>query len=168
MNAHAMASIPPRMPDVSRSAHTLSLNASDARAAIRRALREMGTMIRQTRAAELGWLAPPRAAWPDAPDDQLGLKDRHEQAEQGGAPVVRVIEAHLLPEQIDRAEALLDRVRKFPKRQAIIMVGFGCRIHMGKLAKHREVRVSRRHAWRILDGGCDVLSREGTWFYSGG
>lgn len=121
-------------------------------------------MIRQTRAAELGWLAPPRALWPDAPYEQLGLKDRHDQVVAGAEPTVRIIEARLMPEQIDRAVALLERIRKFPRRQAVIAVGFGCKIHMGKLAQDRHVRTSRRHAWRLLDGLCDVLAREGHWY----
>lgn len=134
---------------------------AQARARIRALLREMGDVIRETRAPELGWLSPPRALWPDAPAELLGLKDRAEQRAQGGEPTVRVIRAQPSPEAIDRAERLIERVRQFPKHQAIVVIGFGCRIHMGKLAAHREVRVSRQHAWALLGGACDVLAREG-------
>lgn len=153
MNAPASASYPDTRPDYRR------YNADDARAAIRRALREMGTMLRQTRAPELGWLATPKALWPDAPYEQLGLKDRAEQAEAGGEPTVRIIEARLLPDQIDRAQALLERVMRMRPSQRIVVVGWSVKVHMGVLAKH--VHVSRRTAWSMLGGACDVLWREG-------
>lgn len=129
--------------------------------AVRQSLREMGTMIRQTHCPELGWLGDMRSGWPEAPQEVLGLKDRAEQAEAGGLPTVRIIEAKLAPEQISRAEKLLERVRRFPRHQAIIVVGWACKFHMGKVAKHRQVRCSRRHAWNILNGACEVLAREG-------
>lgn len=131
------------------------------RLAVRAALKEMGTRIRQTRAPELGWLATPRAAWPDAPYEELPLIARAEQAELGAEPTTRVVEARLLPDEIDRADALFERVRRFPKREAAVLVGFAVNINMGAVSAYRAVKCSRRHAWNILNAACDRLAREG-------
>ena len=122
---------------------------------IKSALRELGDVIRATRAPELGWLKGLRSGWPEAPAEILGLKDRHEQAEAGAAPTTRVIWARPSPEAIDRADALLLLVMALPQKQAIIAIGYGVRVSMPVLAGY--LHISRRAGWYVLNDACDRL-----------
>lgn len=127
--------------------------------ALKNELRLMGRMIRETRASELGWLRPPKSAWPDAPMQQLGLKDRLDQTEAGAAPIVKVIEARLSPEEISRSEAMLEQVMNLPRREArVIVIGWSTGISMRKLA--RFVKLSKRQSWRIFDRACARLTMQ--------
>lgn len=120
----------------------------------------MGTMLRQTRAPELGWLASPHALRLDYEEGEQQGEDAIDAMEgKAPKPQVHVRPSHLLPEQIDRSVAQLERVVRMRLAQRIVVVGWSVRVHMSVLAK--DTHVSRRTARRALHGACDVLAREG-------
>lgn len=115
---------------------------------IKAALREMGAVLRATHVKELIWLSDLRASWPDAPHEQLSLKDRFEQWEAGGAPIVRVWRQQPSPEAIDRADRLLWRVMRLPALHRKITIAWATRSKMADVAV--ECHISKRKAWYVL------------------
>ena len=127
-------------------------------AEIKDALREMGAVLSATYVREFNWLGGLRAKWPDAPFEQLGLKDRLEQDEQGGAPVTRIIRIEPGPEAIDRGLELLWLVMALEPQQRIIVVGWATREPMRELAK--ALGISKRTGWYLLRKSCAVIEKK--------
>ena len=131
--------------------------ANDDHDEIKAALKEMGLVLRATYVPELTWISDLRAAWPDAPHEQLSLKDRFEQWEQGGAPIVRVWRQQPSPEAIDRADKLLWLVMALPNPHRKITIGWAIRNKMRDLAK--DCHISKRKAWYVFNDACLNLEK---------